>query len=311
VNNTWIKKWLVFPVILLFLGAIITPSINYTTVKAADDNDTVEVTTQACGIQGYGNTTVKLTREQYQNLEQYLVEFRARLNQTSTREEAIPIFKNAVLELDKYGLLPKGMCVERAQRLVSGLFQNPKLMKHLERLMLTSGRSSQLDGNELCSIYGEARGNTIFQGSVSRVTFYFFNTLGEHCSYYFITLLLFLLSIIPNVLSFLSSGLLRDRAYLGATIYYGFDAWFVYPGSEVQYSPAQGYLWTNGTQGVKNWSGPFYGSLPSLKMILGAAGIVQEYFPGVNGFIGLRLYFNHTDFYFGHALQVNVSPGYQ
>jgi hypothetical protein len=79
----------------------------------------VEVTTQACGIKGYGNIPVKLTREQYQNLEQYLVEFRARLNQTSTRDEAIPIFKDAVVELDKYGLLPKGMRVSQAQRLVT------------------------------------------------------------------------------------------------------------------------------------------------------------------------------------------------
>ena len=63
---------------------------------------------------------MKLTRQQYQNLEQYLVEFRARLNQTTTREEAVPFFKEAVVELNKYGLLPRGMSVEQAQRLVTG-----------------------------------------------------------------------------------------------------------------------------------------------------------------------------------------------
>ena len=106
------RKWLAIGIILLFVGVTIAPTINFNTVKASTDDDLVEVTTQACGIKGYGNTTVKLTREQYQNLEQYLVEFRARLNQTSTREEAVPIFKEAVVELDKYGLLPKGMSVE-------------------------------------------------------------------------------------------------------------------------------------------------------------------------------------------------------
>ena len=35
--------------------------------QSIQDDDLVEVTTQACGIKGYGNTTVKLTREQYQN----------------------------------------------------------------------------------------------------------------------------------------------------------------------------------------------------------------------------------------------------
>jgi hypothetical protein len=97
----------------LFVGVAIAPTINQSVVTASTDDDLVEVTTQACGIQGYGDTTVKLTREQYQNLEQYLVEFRARLNQTTTREEAVPIFKEAVVELDKYGLLPKGMSVEK------------------------------------------------------------------------------------------------------------------------------------------------------------------------------------------------------
>jgi hypothetical protein len=114
------KKILVVGIIFLFIGVAIAPSINLSIVKASQDDDLVEVTTQACGIQGYGNTTVKLTKEHYQNLEQYLVEFRVRLNQTSTREEAIPIFKEAVVELNKYGLLPRGMSVEKAQRLVLG-----------------------------------------------------------------------------------------------------------------------------------------------------------------------------------------------
>jgi len=108
-----IRKWLAIGIILLFVGVTLAPTINFNTVKASTDEDLVEVTTQACGIKGYGNTTVKLTREQYQNLEQYLIEFRARSNKTTTREEAIPIFKEAVVELDKYGLLPNGMSVER------------------------------------------------------------------------------------------------------------------------------------------------------------------------------------------------------
>jgi len=119
------KQIIATTIILLFIGVAVAPSINFNVVKASNDNDLVEVTTQACGINGFGNTTMKLTREQYQNLEQYLVDFRARLNQTSTRDEAVPIFKEAVVELDKYGLLPKWMSVERAQRLVNGWYQKP------------------------------------------------------------------------------------------------------------------------------------------------------------------------------------------
>jgi hypothetical protein len=78
VRNPIIRKYLVVGIILLFIGVVVTPRINVTVVNASDDNDLVEVTIQACGIQGYGNTTVKLTRQRYQNLEQYLVDFRTR-----------------------------------------------------------------------------------------------------------------------------------------------------------------------------------------------------------------------------------------
>ena len=144
------RKWLVVGIILLFVGVSIAPTINFNVVKASQDDDLVEVTTQACGIKGYGDTTVKLTRQQYQNLEQYLVDFRARLNQTSTREEAVPIFKEAVVELDRYGLLPNGMSVERAQKLVTGWNQNrnEKLLDNRQREIFP------LIPNIFCLIYG-------------------------------------------------------------------------------------------------------------------------------------------------------------
>lgn len=113
-----IMKRLAIGIIFLFVGVTMAPVINFNTVKASLGDDLVEVTTQICGIQGYGNTMVKLTREQYQNLEEYLVEFRARLNQTTTREEPLLLFKEVVVELHKYGLLPKGMSLPQAQTLV-------------------------------------------------------------------------------------------------------------------------------------------------------------------------------------------------
>ena len=107
-KDTWVKKGLVVSVILLFIGVAVAPSINFNVVKAYNDNDLVEVTTQACGINGFGNTTVKLTRQQHQSLEQYLVEFRARLNKTTTREEVVPIFKGCYCGVGQVWVVAEG-----------------------------------------------------------------------------------------------------------------------------------------------------------------------------------------------------------
>lgn len=131
-RNILLKKGVAVAIILLFLGVAVVPSINISVVKAATDNDLVEVTTEAYGIKGFGNHTVKLTKQQNQNLEQYLVDLRERLNTTTTRDEAVPLFKEAVVELNKYGLLPKGMSVELAQRLVSGYYQNSNMLRRIQ-----------------------------------------------------------------------------------------------------------------------------------------------------------------------------------
>ncbi|MCJ7697905.1 MAG: hypothetical protein MUO73_06205, partial [Thermoplasmata archaeon] len=97
------------------------------------------------------------------------------------------------------------------------------------------------------------------------------------------------------------SFVLRDRPYIGATIFYGVvEGW----GGVENYFPAQGNIWTDGLYGIKSWSGTFYGNLPTI----GLVAIFFGYFSGVNGFTGLRLYLNQTDFYFGTALNVNVGP---
>jgi hypothetical protein len=131
-GNSLLKKSRVIIAILLFVEIAIIPNIPSSVVKATTEDASVEVTAQACGINGFGNTTVKLTKQQYQNLKQYLVDFRSRLNQTTTKEEAVPLFKETVVELNTYGLLPKGMTVGLVDRLVSGYHQNSKLLSHFK-----------------------------------------------------------------------------------------------------------------------------------------------------------------------------------
>jgi len=155
-----IRKGLVVGISLLFIITAIAPSINFIVVKASEENNLTEVTSKVYGIEGFGDTTVKLTRQQYQNLEQYLVDFSARLNQTTTRKEVVPLFKEAVVELNKYGLLPRGMSVERIQKLVSVERFQPIAQNFLEKILVIQNKNSNKSNdviNLLCYFYAHTK----------------------------------------------------------------------------------------------------------------------------------------------------------
>jgi len=270
-KDTWVKKGFVVSVIFLFIGVAVAPSITFNVVKASNDNDLVEVTTQACGIKGFGNTTVKLTKQQYQNLEQYLVDFRAKLNQTTTREEAVPIFKDAVVELNKYGLLPKGMSVEQAQRLVVGVEQDKKIMTLFGKIK--PNYLNNLRFNLFCLITGETD-NTLFQ-TVSRA---FINICPPFRFFGFI----------PSIIKIFFPFSLFDVIGLGGSSYVS------------GIHPANGWVNTIGLTGSKNWNGSFYGGITNFFVSEPFSFLTSLilYDTGVIGFTGFHYY---TNLFSGHA----------
>jgi len=283
-----IKKLVVFGIIILFIGIAIAPTINYTTVKASVDNDTIEVTSQACGIKGYGNTTVKLTKQQYQNLQNYLVDFRARLNQTTTRGEAVPIFKDAVVELNKYGLLPKGMSVEKTEKLVIGQNQNKNLEKIQEKLIQYHLLSLDNTSNYNCTIVWEG----------SPFTFY-------HPIWILLSPLLWVLGIFGELLGqILAQTYLFHHIRLLSSIGFG-DLYTVF--GEDHYEPFYGHINTVGLNGNLSWDGPLYGAIRSVVWANGG-GRTEDYI-GATGFSGLNIVSKQGNVIFGTALHVKITLG--
>jgi hypothetical protein len=321
-----IKKLLAIGIILLFIGVAVAPSINSTVVKTSDD--LVEVTSQACGIQGFGNTTVKLTREQYQNLEQYLVEFRAKLNQTTTREEAVPLFKDAVVELDKYGLLPKGMSVEHAQKLVIGDYQSSMLARRINKMFTSSDRNYSDYENYNCLIAGRTDVTmsegpfllgarfALLNGFIffDKIDQYFtqhnhfrlahlFEILADGAAYFFIVSVLFSMGLYFS--SYFPLQLLSIIGF-GATFDMSYVYWQLYPLT----APAHGWIHTNGLNGVKNWSGSFYGDLMHShdNIPLFSWLIFFYFYPGILGFSGIKITIPPfgDSFYLGVALEAKI-----
>ena len=326
-NNILWKKSFTIMLSILFIGVAVAPSINQSVVKASNDSDLVEVTTQACGIQGYGNTTVKLTREQYQNLEEYLVEFRAQLNQTSTREEAVPIFKDAVVELDKYGLLPRGMSVERAFRLLTKV--SDQRLKVLDSLELDP------DANYFCLVSGKTTNtmsfgllNNLVQRSIHFITdfeithrdlVYKLIKLFENVSEKIVNLSIWLQN--QNMVIFLTlmwilwvpipiSALVIFYQVLFAgyaTSLFPFGLFSLLTFGISSYydgGPSSGWMFSIGLNGVKKYEGnELWGTVREE----GIGTAFQYCFPGALGFTGLKIspLFQQT-FFLGSALKVKL-----
>jgi hypothetical protein len=316
------KKLVAIGIIFLFIGVAVAPSINSTVVKASNDNDLVEVTSQACGIQGFGNTTVKLTKEQYQNLEQYLVGFRASLNQTTTIEEEIPLFKESVVELNKFGLLPKGMSVERAQRLVLGIYAHPHYRRLLEKIQHTYGNNYSNYENYLCLIHGSTSRTTAQGPLVTVFRFASMNIffLATNLAQYFInhnrSLLAQFFGIIsvPFLISMFGIGAFLsgfNPFLVLSVVSYGLTFnffWYGYYGNR----PTHGTVYTNGVNGIKDWNGDFYGAILDPKYFQYFDQLLSfEYYPGILGFLGIMLTNRQTagwaSYYFGFGLGIKVA----
>jgi len=321
-----IKKIIALSIILLFIGVAIAPSINQSVVKASTDDDLIEVTTQACGIKGYKDTTVKLTREECQDLEQYLVEFRTRLNQITTREEAIPIFKEVVVELEKYGLLLKGMSVEQTQELLISPFSkdvSEVFSKRMDKVLKDSNK------NVFCLVSGE------INGSVS--VYPFLNVLG------FLGAVLTSLSFMPNLLLSMYLAYKQELWFpnLIKMLYYFceflsvpfelFESLIlqcmivsdagpqslrnivgigIYQKYEEGYQGSTGWLTSYGLLGKKAWNGTLFGTLSIFLVDLNLFQVESFALTGMMGFTGLKISsgeYNEKKFYLGVASAVGIS----
>ncbi len=300
-----LKKILIVGVILLFIGVAVAPNINTTVVKASTDDDLVEVATQACGIQGYGDTTVKLTREQYQNLEQYLVEFRGRLNQTTAKEEVVDLFKEAMAELEKYGLLPTDILSERASSSLLLQYSNENFVKLRGKSFKDPFLVPDNTSNALCLIAGHTT-ETRFLSLSSRASFILFLIIAALAakvgsSGYKKLGLLLLGAGCPLFIHFGLSYFLGNMFPLSISQWIRFGTWVSRPG---YVDPAEGWIYTLGAYGKKSWNQTFHGAMTQdFELNIGAIG-----------FTGIKLCIPqldcvsvpYTTFFFGSALLVNI-----
>ncbi len=281
------RKYISVIVIVLFLSLALAPSIHANIQQESLDSELVEITTEICGLPGLEPQTVKLSQEDAQAVDKLFDEIKLKLDNVESREEAVEIFNEAIVELDKHGLLG-GLSVRQAQRLVKGRLENSKYVRFLESK--NNRIHAEANENWYCFIAGFARDSDVLG------PFWMFREL------------LFPLIIYPLVWPFL---LLR---MIVMNIFPWYLLAFISYGGKIEESntlfPSTGWVWTYGSNGTVQWDGSFYGHERDmtfeLQLLKG-----NHYYVGAAGFCGLVLravgehYLNL--FHLGWAFHVKIA----
>jgi hypothetical protein len=297
-----VHKSVVVCILLLFVTTVVSSHLSGAITNLSKDTVLVEMTTEAWSPKGCQCSSLRLTQEQYQSFEQYLVTFRARLNQTKTRSEVASLFKEAVVQLEAYGLLPKGMSIDQAQKLTAGWYQKQSASPAQKQVLLSLLPTHDGTSDYLCMLAGRTN-HTSFEnvGSV------LFNSLSQStngtaisgiCSLLYRFLLI---RCSNNPFSFLNRmNLGYQSVYPNATHY------------------ASGWINAVGIVGVDEFEGDHLQGIVSVEgtQFSPEPPTVYKQCPAIVGFIGIKIGFGtmlpnfwegKEFFYLGSALWMDVS----
>ena len=283
-----VKKYGVVAIIFLLICVSLAPSIHANIQQETLDSELVEFTTEICGLPGKEPQTVQLTPEQAEEVDRLFDEIKIKLDNTASREETVEIYNDAIVELDKLGLLG-GLSVEQAQMLIIEPYQHPLIQKNIDKQMRRFPHILNDSQNILCLISGKT--NMTWYWGPNHII-YLAGLLFAYIGYgllLYLKPILGLLLIALGWVAFLfflfleeySPLLVLNRIYLGDN---GI--------------PATGWIHTIGLFGIKSWNGSFFGQIP------------KSYYLGIIGFSGLRIRENSSIenhvFNMGSALYVKI-----
>jgi len=277
-----IKKGLAVAVILLFIGVAFAPSINASVVE----DELVEITTEICGVEGFKQSTIRLTNEKSEELELLFDEIKMRLEQAKTYGETIETYKWAIVEMDEYGLLGD-MTIQQSQKLITRGLQKSSIMDKLQKIYTINRPST--DENYLCLIAGRNSETVFYSYSLTIINFLFFLSIC-YISIYSDSDFPFGLGLLFVLLWIMDEIHQRDNTirhlFVGSCLGFGQGNY--------------GWVKTFGLNGYKSWEGSLHGKIDTW---------FAKYF-AASYFTGFKILWNKDDprdaFFIGTALKVDI-----
>jgi len=291
-KNPVLYKALVVGVIVLFIGVGIQPAFAKVSIES-NNTGLVEITVQFYEIDRTYNHTVMLTQDELAELENLINDFEIKIDIADNKIETEAIYEDIVVSLNDYGILPKSMSIEKAQRLVTGKEHNPVVVKLFERWYKRNHESMGNSENMLCLISGELIDTNHFTGARGIITFtkpvwnllmkasYFigekFPLLEELCHEFFLNI------------QFGIASLWWIRPFgVGFELFFG-DKCVTSDGTD--YNPCHGIFYSYGLNGkTTNFGDDVYGQLPfsPLMFSIDSEHIIY-YYSGAIGYTGLKI----------------------
>jgi len=247
---------------------------------------------------------MKQRNAQYDETEKIFNDLKVKLDTVTTKQEALVLFKEVIVELNEHGLLPKGMTVKRAQRLVTGCFSKSDLAQPFQSY------NKNNTGNTNCLIIGIAN-ETYFRPYPALIMdIPILYNLAFNSSLRNITCFLAL----PYVFRVSQPLKFGPYAYVGARFK------LVEHGNTTEdlIHSSSGWVWTIGSNGFQKWNGTFYGGLYTKykKIVHNNYTSGETWDPvGIRGFVGINFFslisffggYELPSFYIGFAREVNFT----
>jgi len=319
-----VKKGLVIAIIFLFIAvsfqpvfAIINKSNEESIINNSVNNDKNEYIIEIVKEDEIIRHSVFLTEEEEYELETLISSVKSELNNSKSTENTDQIFYDAVDSFNSLGIFPENVSISEIKQLVTGENRNLDKIRFKEemgdgfenRLCFVSSYTKDgyfLDSLNLGPIILVAF--LAFFPLVAYASFISFLELNFNLSRFKLLTMLFMIPwcilITPLILSVLSIFSFQPVS-IGSLITYGRYEPNILEPQYQEYFPSYGWISTIGLNGIKSYSGYFYGMLIKIPtpFILFYSGIV--------GFTGISIRKPDKSVFrlgFGLHVKIDINP---
>ncbi len=269
-NRLSLKKGCALTILFLILSLSILPSINANQNIKTKDNDIIEFPVEIYGINSKEIHTVKIHRDDVNEVQQLLDDIEHKLKMIKSVDESEIVFNRAVSQLYEYGFFPKDMGLDEAQQLVNGRRDLHKISNIISK-MYSKDQAIFDNFNIFCRVGGMVEYPHVLGivGGLFYTLFFlwytFVQSLGIPFTYWFFPF-------------FVLFGPLAEYQYMnpfhfGQTVYIG--------DKDVEAAPG----WVNaiGLLGIRQWEGMLWGSIP-----INTPLDLWDH-PAIIGFVGIKM----------------------